>query len=166
MQSPAAALAGRAPIPLWVMVVGAAGIAIGLMLYGPRLIRKVGREITATDDFAAAGAIVQQAYFGLPGYPRDDEYDRRHGEGGGRAARAAMPSKAGAEPSLAFKKKTKVLDPASRACGDKREEAPAPSRADRSRSSGKRSPGRRRSSASSCASTTSLRARSAWTAAT
>jgi len=46
----------------------------------------VVREITATDDFAAAGAIVQQAYFGLPGYPRDDEYDRLLGEVAARSA--------------------------------------------------------------------------------
>ena len=33
------------------------------------------RLLAAGDDAAAAGAIVQQAYFALPGYPRDDEYD-------------------------------------------------------------------------------------------
>jgi len=33
------------------------------------------RVLAADDDAAAAGAIVQEAYFRLPGYPRDAEYD-------------------------------------------------------------------------------------------
>lgn len=33
------------------------------------------RVLRADDDAAAAGVIVQAAYFRLPGYPRDDEYD-------------------------------------------------------------------------------------------
>jgi GNAT superfamily N-acetyltransferase len=33
------------------------------------------RRIAPTDDAAAAGRIVQDAYFRLPDYPRDDEYD-------------------------------------------------------------------------------------------
>lgn len=33
------------------------------------------RPITPADDAEAAGAIVQRAYFALPGYPRDREYD-------------------------------------------------------------------------------------------
>lgn len=33
------------------------------------------RLLAEGDDLAAAGALVQQAYFALPGYPRDDEYD-------------------------------------------------------------------------------------------
>lgn len=33
------------------------------------------RELQPDDDVAAAGAIVQNAYFRLPGYPRHDEYD-------------------------------------------------------------------------------------------
>jgi PiT family inorganic phosphate transporter len=36
----------KAGIPLWVMAVGALGIALGLALYGPKLIRTVGSEIT------------------------------------------------------------------------------------------------------------------------
>jgi GNAT superfamily N-acetyltransferase len=42
------------------------------------------RRITPDDDLAAAGRIVQQAYFRLPGYPRDDEYDARLGDVAGR----------------------------------------------------------------------------------
>ncbi len=41
-----AGIAKKASIPLWVMLVGAIGISIGLMLYGPKLIKTVGTEIT------------------------------------------------------------------------------------------------------------------------
>jgi PiT family inorganic phosphate transporter len=67
------AVSGRAPIPLWVMVVGAAGIAIGLMLYGPRMIRKVGSEITELDQMrafciamSAAVTVILASQLGLP----------------------------------------------------------------------------------------------------
>mgnify|MGYP001353087746 CR=1 FL=1 len=33
-------------IPFWVMFIGAAGIALGLMLFGPKLITTVGQKIT------------------------------------------------------------------------------------------------------------------------
>jgi GNAT superfamily N-acetyltransferase len=46
------------------------------------------RRITPDDDAAAAGRIVQEAYFRLPGYPRDDEYDARLGDVAGRVAEA------------------------------------------------------------------------------
>ncbi|MDP1650044.1 MAG: inorganic phosphate transporter [Rubrivivax sp.] len=66
-------VSGRAPIPLWVMVVGAAGIAIGLMLYGPRMIRKVGSEITELDQMrafciamSAAVTVIVASQLGLP----------------------------------------------------------------------------------------------------
>ena len=36
----------KAAIPLWVMMVGAIGISLGLLLFGPRLIRTVGQKIT------------------------------------------------------------------------------------------------------------------------
>jgi inorganic phosphate transporter, PiT family len=42
-----------APVPLWVMVVGALGIAIGLGLFGPKVIRTVGSEITELDQMRA-----------------------------------------------------------------------------------------------------------------
>ena len=67
------AVSGQAPIPLWVMVVGAAGIAIGLMLYGPRMIRKVGSEITDLDQMrafciamSAALTVIVASQLGLP----------------------------------------------------------------------------------------------------
>ena len=43
----------KAHIPLWVMVVGAIGISLGLALYGPKLIKKVGSEITELDQIRA-----------------------------------------------------------------------------------------------------------------
>ncbi|MFN3985678.1 MAG: inorganic phosphate transporter [Rhodocyclaceae bacterium] len=46
-------IARSAPIPVWVMVVGALGIAIGLGLFGPRVIRTVGSEITELDQMRA-----------------------------------------------------------------------------------------------------------------
>ena len=36
----------KAGVPLWIMLVGGLGISLGLALYGPRLIRTVGSEIT------------------------------------------------------------------------------------------------------------------------
>lgn len=43
----------NAPVPLWVMMVGALGISVGLALYGPRVIRTVGSEITELDKIRA-----------------------------------------------------------------------------------------------------------------
>ncbi|MEO8410506.1 MAG: inorganic phosphate transporter, partial [Propionivibrio sp.] len=63
----------QATIPLWVMMVGAVGIAIGLVLYGPRLIRTVGSEITELDQMrafciamAAALTVIVASQLGLP----------------------------------------------------------------------------------------------------
>ncbi len=63
----------KAAIPLWVMMVGALGIAIGLALYGPRLIRTVGSEITELDQMrafsiamAAAITVIVATQLGLP----------------------------------------------------------------------------------------------------
>ena len=39
-------VASKVSIPFWVMAVGAFGIVVGLMLYGPKLIKTVGSEIT------------------------------------------------------------------------------------------------------------------------
>ncbi|MCP5285099.1 MAG: inorganic phosphate transporter [Burkholderiaceae bacterium] len=67
------AVGGKAPIPLWVMFVGAVGIALGLLLYGPRLIRKVGSEITELDQMrafciamSAAVTVIVASQLGLP----------------------------------------------------------------------------------------------------
>lgn len=37
------------------------------------------RLLQPTDDHDAVGKLVQAGYFGLPGYPRDDRYDREIG---------------------------------------------------------------------------------------
>ncbi len=58
---------------VWVMMVGAVGIALGLALYGPKLIRTVGSEITELDQsrafciaMAAAITVIIATQFGLP----------------------------------------------------------------------------------------------------
>ena len=66
-------VAGKAPIPLWVMLIGAAGLAVGLALFGPKLIRTVGGEITELDKsrayciaMAAAITVIIASQLGLP----------------------------------------------------------------------------------------------------
>lgn len=49
----AGAIATQAQAPLWILVVGALGLSVGLVLYGARLIRIVGREITELDNMRA-----------------------------------------------------------------------------------------------------------------
>jgi PiT family inorganic phosphate transporter len=63
----------KASIPLWVMVVGGVGISVGLALFGPRLIKTVGSEITELDQMrafsimmAAAITVVIASQLGLP----------------------------------------------------------------------------------------------------
>ena len=63
----------KAGIPIWVMAVGALGIAIGLALYGPKLIRTVGSEITELDQMrafsvamAASITVIIASQLGLP----------------------------------------------------------------------------------------------------
>lgn len=67
------AIAHKAQIPLWVMMVGAIGIAIGLAMYGPKLIRTVGSEITELDQsrawsvaMASAIVVIFASWLGLP----------------------------------------------------------------------------------------------------
>jgi PiT family inorganic phosphate transporter len=66
-------ISSKAEIPLWVMSVGAIGIAVGLALYGPKLIRTVGSEITELDQMrafsiamAAAITVIIASQLGLP----------------------------------------------------------------------------------------------------
>lgn len=66
-------ISSKASIPIWVMMVGALGIAIGLSLYGPKLIRTVGSEITELDKMrafciamAAAVTVIIASQLGLP----------------------------------------------------------------------------------------------------
>jgi len=67
------AVSQKAAIPLWVMVTGGIGISIGLALFGPRLIKTVGTEITELDQMrafsimmAAAITVVIASQLGLP----------------------------------------------------------------------------------------------------
>jgi PiT family inorganic phosphate transporter len=71
--SGAGEITAAAPIPLWVMVVGALGIAIGLGLFGPKVIRTVGSEITELDQMrayciamAATLTVILASQLGLP----------------------------------------------------------------------------------------------------
>jgi len=57
-------IARAAPVPFWVMVVGAIGIAVGLWLFGPRVIRTVGSEITELDKMSTTHVAVG-AVFGV-----------------------------------------------------------------------------------------------------
>jgi PiT family inorganic phosphate transporter len=66
-------ISSKASIPLWVMGVGAVGIALGLALYGPKLIRTVGSEITELDQIrafsiamAASITVIIASQLGLP----------------------------------------------------------------------------------------------------
>jgi PiT family inorganic phosphate transporter len=45
--------ATKVSIPLWVMVIGALGISFGLLLFGPKLIRMVGSQITKLNPMRA-----------------------------------------------------------------------------------------------------------------
>lgn len=69
----AGAVVTAAAIPLWVMLVGALGLAVGLMLFGPRLIKTVGSEITELDKtrafciaLSAALTVIIASQLGLP----------------------------------------------------------------------------------------------------
>ena len=66
-------ISSKASIPLWVMGVGALGIALGLALYGPKLIKTVGSEITELNQIrafsiamAASITVIIASQLGLP----------------------------------------------------------------------------------------------------
>ncbi|BDB64544.1 putative phosphate permease [Helicobacter cinaedi] len=63
----------KAGVPLWIMIIGGLGISLGLALYGPRLIRTVGSEITELDKMrafciamSAALTVLLASQLGLP----------------------------------------------------------------------------------------------------
>ncbi len=69
----AGTVAGKAPIPLWVMLIGAIGISLGLAFFGPKLIRTVGSKITDLDRMrafcvamSAAITVIIASQLGLP----------------------------------------------------------------------------------------------------
>ena len=60
-------------IPFWVMVIGAFGISFGLFLFGPKLIRMVGNQITKLNPMraycvalSAAITVIVASWLGLP----------------------------------------------------------------------------------------------------
>lgn len=64
---------GAVGLPLWVMIVGALGISVGLVLFGPKLIRLVGSEITKLNPMraycvalSAAITVIVASWLGLP----------------------------------------------------------------------------------------------------
>ncbi|MGR3507450.1 MAG: inorganic phosphate transporter [Paracoccaceae bacterium] len=88
----------RVTIPTWVMVIGAFGISFGLFLFGPKLIRMVGSQITKLNpmraycvSLSAAITVILASWLGLPvssthiavgavfgvGFFREWDHDRR-----------------------------------------------------------------------------------------
>jgi len=68
-----AGTASKVTIPYWVMLIGAFGISFGLMLFGPKLIRMVGSEITKLNPMraycvalSAAITVIVASWLGLP----------------------------------------------------------------------------------------------------
>lgn len=66
-------VASSVAIPLWVMVIGAFGISLGLFLFGPKLIRMVGDQITKLNPvraycvaLSAAITVIVASWLGLP----------------------------------------------------------------------------------------------------
>jgi PiT family inorganic phosphate transporter len=66
-------VAPKVVIPLWVMAVGAVGISLGLLLFGPKLIRMVGNQITKLNPMraycvalSAAITVIIASWLGLP----------------------------------------------------------------------------------------------------
>jgi PiT family inorganic phosphate transporter len=73
LMSSDASLHDKASIPLWIMIIGAIGISLGLALYGPKVIRTVGSEITELDQMrafcialAATITVIVASQMGLP----------------------------------------------------------------------------------------------------
>ena len=97
-------------LPFWVMIIGAFGISFGLFLFGPKLIRMVGGQITKLNlvraycvALSAAITVIVASWLGLPvssthiavgavfgvGFYREWDAERRI-----RKARLAMPDRA------------------------------------------------------------------------
>lgn len=66
-------IAATVTVPIWVMLIGAFGISLGLFLYGPKLIRMVGARITKMNPMrafcvalSAAITVILASGLGLP----------------------------------------------------------------------------------------------------
>ncbi len=107
-------LADSVSIPLWVMLIGAFGISFGLFLFGPKLIRMVGSQITKLNPMraycvalSAAITVIVASWLGLPvssthiavgavfgvGFFREWDAERRL-----KAARVGLPDTAPVAP--------------------------------------------------------------------
>ncbi|MCU9839281.1 inorganic phosphate transporter [Ruegeria sp. WL0004] len=69
----AGSFAAKVAIPAWVMVIGAFGLSFGLFLFGPKLIRMVGSQITKLNPMraycvalSAAITVIVASWLGLP----------------------------------------------------------------------------------------------------
>jgi PiT family inorganic phosphate transporter len=67
------AMTAKVGIPIWVMLIGATGISIGLWLFGAKLIRTVGKRLTRLDQtrafcicLSAAITVIGASSLGLP----------------------------------------------------------------------------------------------------
>jgi PiT family inorganic phosphate transporter len=67
------AISAKAAVPIWVMIIGAFGISLGLFIYGPKLIRMVGAQITKMNPMraycvalSAAITVIVASWLGLP----------------------------------------------------------------------------------------------------
>lgn len=68
-----ASLSSKVGIPLWVMLVGAAGLSVGLILFGGKMVNTVGQSITKLDQvrgycvsLSAAVTVIFASALGLP----------------------------------------------------------------------------------------------------
>ncbi len=123
-------VAAKVGIPLWVMLIGAAGISFGLALFGPKLIRMIGAQITKLNPMrafcvalSAAITVIVASAFGMPvssthiavgavfgvGFFREwytansrrrREYIARNGYNPAKARRAAEEAEAAAEDAV------------------------------------------------------------------
>ena len=66
-------IAAKVTIPVWVMVIGGFGIGVGLLLFGAKLIKTVGKEITRLNPtrafcvaLSAAITVIIASWLGLP----------------------------------------------------------------------------------------------------
>ena len=66
-------VAGKVDVPVWIMMIGAFGISLGLFLYGPKLVQMVGDRITKMNPMraycvalSAAVTVIIASWFGLP----------------------------------------------------------------------------------------------------
>lgn len=66
-------IAGEVAVPAWIMLIGAFGISLGLFLYGPKLIRMVGDQITKLNPMraycvalSAAVTVLVASWLGMP----------------------------------------------------------------------------------------------------